>query len=356
MRKIIHIDMDCFFAAVEIRDNPHLIGSPVAVGGAKNRRGVISTCNYEARKYGVHSAMPTYTALQKCPALVILPVNMQKYIQVSKNIHNILKNYTDVIEPLSLDEAFLDVSNTTKYSGSASLTAEHIRQEIYNKEKITASAGISVNKFLAKIASDWNKPNGQFVITPKNIDKFVNTLKIEKIHGVGKVTTQKLKKLGIHTCVDLQKLDLSFLAGKFGKYGIMLYNLSRGKDDREVETYRIRKSLSIEDTYPHNLTSVSDCEINLKVLYSKLIGRLSKYPDKKISTQFIKIKFGNFIQKTAEVKITILSFDTVIHLFAKIIPKMANVDIRLLGVGVRFKEGSNINQLELELNLRCKNN
>ena len=349
MRKIIHIDMDCFFAAVEVRDNPYLKGLPVAVGGAKNRRGVISTCNYEARKYGVHSAMPTYVALRKCPTLLVLPINMQKYINVSQNIHNILKTYTNIIEPLSLDEAFLDVSNTTKYSGSASLMAEHIRQEIYEKERITSSAGISVNKFLAKIASDWHKPNGQFVITPDDIGSFVNNLKIEKIHGVGKVTAKKLQRIGIRTCSDLQKLDLSFLINTFGKYGITLYNLSRGKDDREVETYRIRKSLSVEDTYPCNLTSLDECQINLQELYTKLIKRLSKYPDKKISTQFIKIKFVDFVQRTAESKAKALSFTAFSYLFDKITSKMTNINIRLLGVGVRFRENSNNEQLILEL-------
>jgi len=274
---------------------------------------------------------------------------MQKYIDSSQNIHNILKNYTNVIEPLSLDEAFLDVTNVAKYSGSASLIADHIRQEIYSKEQITASAGISTNKFLAKIASDWNKPNGQFVITPKNINNFINILKIEKIHGVGKVTAKKLKGLGIHTCADLQKLKLPFLIKMFGKYGIMLYNLSRGMDDREVETHRIRKSLSIEDTYPNNLTSINDCKTNLKILYHKLISRLLHHPNKKISTLFIKIKFGNFVQKTTENKIKTLSFDTVVYLLSKTVSQIDNLDIRLLGIGVRFYESHDVKQLKLDL-------
>jgi DNA polymerase-4 len=206
-RKIIHIDMDCFYAAVETRDNPDLQGKPVAIGGSANKRGVLSTCNYEARTFGLHSAMLTATALQRCRQLVLLPVNMQKYRQASTQIHQIFHRYTDLIEPLSLDEAYLDVTDNTDCQGSASLLAKQIRSEIEQELRLTASAGIAPNKFLAKIASDWHKPNGQFVIPPEAIEEFMIELSVKKIPGVGKVTAEKLHKLGISTCGQLQNIS-----------------------------------------------------------------------------------------------------------------------------------------------------
>jgi len=245
-RKIIHIDMDCFYAAVEIRDNPTLQDKPVAIGGTSKQRGVLCTCNYEARKYGLHSAMPTWIALQKCPELILLPVNMAKYKEVSQSIRQVFSNYTDLIEPISLDEAFLDVSSSDLHKGSATLMAKAIRSDIYQKEHLVASAGVSFNKFLAKIASDWNKPNGQYVIPPQHKDKFISDLPVSKIYGVGRVTANKLHGLNIHTCSDLQQWKLNELLDIFGKYGSVLYYLSRGIDNRVIQTTREAKSVSVE--------------------------------------------------------------------------------------------------------------
>ena len=205
-RKIIHIDMDSFYASVEVRDNPQLKGLPIAVGGSAQTRGVLATCSYEARKFGIHSAMPVSMALRKCPELIILPVRMTIYKEVSAHIHAIFLQYTDLVEPLSLDEAYLDVTDVTLCKNSATLMAKQIRQEILATQGLTASAGIAPNKFLAKVASDWNKPNGQKVITPDEVDEFVHQLPVNCISGVGKVTAKHMTALNLKTCGDLQAL------------------------------------------------------------------------------------------------------------------------------------------------------
>jgi DNA polymerase-4 len=259
MKKIIHIDMDCFYAAIEMRDNPRLKNKPVAVGGNPEKRGVICSCNYIARKFGVHSAMATAKALRICPKLILLPVNMEKYRAASEKIHKIFRSFTDIIEPLSLDEAYLDVTDCKHFCGSATLIAKSIRDKINWQLKLTASAGVAPNKLLAKIASDWNKPNGQLVITPENIESFISSLPVKKIFGVGKVTAEKLTKLGIKTCADLQKISLHDLIKRFGNFGAQLYELCRGIDNREVKPNRIRKSLSVEETFMQDLVSQDEC-------------------------------------------------------------------------------------------------
>ncbi|MCE3269463.1 MAG: dinB, partial [Burkholderiales bacterium] len=206
-RKIIHIDMDCFYAAIEIRDNPELINKPVAVGG-NSERSVLCTCNYVARRYGVHSAMSSRIAKSKCKDLIILPVNMSKYKKAAKIIQSIFFEFTNLVEPLSLDEAYLDVTSNQNHNNSASLIAQDIRERIWDEVNLTASAGIAPNKFLAKIASGWNKPNGQFVIPPNMINSFVANLPVEKIFGVGKVTLAKLHKMNIKKCIDVQEFSL----------------------------------------------------------------------------------------------------------------------------------------------------
>lgn len=226
-RKIIHIDMDCFFAAIEIRDNPLLKNKPVAIGGLPENRGVLSTCNYIARKYGLHSAMPSVRALQLCPKLILLPVKMEKYKAASKVLYRIFKQYTPLVEPLSLDEAFIDVTDCQYCKGSATLIAETIKRRIKKELKLTASAGVAPNKFLAKVASDWEKPDGLFVITPDKIDLFIQKLPIEKIFGVGRVTAKKLHAVQIKTCHDLQQFSLAQLQEKFGKMGERFYDLCR---------------------------------------------------------------------------------------------------------------------------------
>lgn len=228
MRKIIHVDMDCFFAAVEMRDNPALRDIPIAIGGSRERRGVISTANYPARKFGVRSAMPTGMALKLCPHLTLLPGRFDAYKEASNHIREIFSRYTSRIEPLSLDEAYLDVTDSVHCHGSATLIAQEIRQTIFSELQLTASAGVAPVKFLAKIASDMNKPNGQFVITPAEVPAFLQTLPLAKIPGVGKVSAAKLEAMGLRTCGDVQKCDLVILLKRFGKFGRILWERSRG--------------------------------------------------------------------------------------------------------------------------------
>ena len=335
-RKIIHLDMDCFYAAVEIRDNPSLKNKPVAIGGPAHQRSVLATCNYEARQYGLHSAMPTSRALQLCPSLILLPVNMQKYRDISKSIFKTFKEYTEIIEPLSLDEAFLDVSENTECHGSATWLAEIIRQRIFAQQQLTVSAGIAPNKFLAKIASDWQKPNGLFTIKPEMVIDFMLGLPVGKIPGVGEVTENKLHQLNIKTCGDLQRIEKQVLEETLGKLGERLYTLCRGIDDRPVNPNRIRKSLSAETTFPHDLSSLAECITAAAPLYTKLIEQLKKHDDREIHKLYIKIKFFDFTQTTVECtaeKPEQEKFETLIATGYQ----RENKAVRLLGLGVRFK-------------------
>ena len=222
MRKIIHCDCDCFYAAVEMRDDPSLINIPIAIGGRSDRRGVISTCNYPARKFGIHSAMATAQALKRCPQLHLISGNMQKYRDASKQIFAIYREITDQIEPLSLDEAFLDVSDIDKFSGSATRIAQYLRYRVEKEVGITISAGVAPNKFLAKIASDWNKPNGLKVVTPNDVESFVQHLSVKKIPGVGKKTAEKMRSIGIETCEHIREKSPEFLQQYFGTFGAIV--------------------------------------------------------------------------------------------------------------------------------------
>lgn len=335
-RKIIHIDMDCFYAAIEVRDNPALNNLPVAVGGSASGRGVLCTCNYVARKYGVRSAMPTAQALKLCPDLVLLPVNMTKYKQASKRIQAIFHEYTNLVEPLALDEAFIDVTECLKYNGSATLIAEEIRRKIWESEKLTASAGVSCNKFLAKIASGWNKPNGIFVIKPGEVEGFIAKLSVKHLFGVGRVTAAKMAKLNLHTCTDLKRLALTELSDKFGKLGAQLYYQVRGIDNRPVNPNLIRKSLSVETTFAKNINDITLIHTKLNDLYQNLLLRLETANlSTPIRSQFIKIKFGDFTQSTAEITTTMVNLDKFINLFDQRYAS-CNKEIRLLGVGVNF--------------------
>jgi DNA polymerase-4 len=247
VRKIIHIDMDCFYAAVEQRDNPELRGKPVAVGG-NDKRGVVATCSYEARAFGVKSAMPIEKARRLCPALLVLPVRMQAYREESARIQEILHRYSDLVEPVSLDEAFLDVTATTGESGSASVLAREIRTTLWKERRLTASAGIGPNPLIAKIASDWRKPNGQFTVAPEEVEAFMASLPIERLRGVGPVMQEALHNLGIFQVRQLLDWSLPDLVARFGKMGASLYRQCRGLDDREVQPNRRRKQISTETT------------------------------------------------------------------------------------------------------------
>jgi len=334
MRKIIHVDCDCFYAAVEMRDNPSLVGKPIAVGGSADRRGVLSTCNYEARAFGLHSAMPTAQALKLCPNVILLPHRFDVYKEASKQVNEIYRRYTEIIEPLSLDEAFLDVSDVELLHGSATLIAKDICQAIEKEVGITASAGIAPNKFLAKVASDWNKPNGVFVIPPDDIDGFVLQLPVKKIPGVGKSTMKKMTSLGVATCADLQQQDLHQLIKSFGRFGKRLADLSRGIDNREVKTSRIRKSISVENTYSEDLNddlSLMQAHRELLLTFKRRFDRVKdKYAIHKL---YVKIKFNDFTSTTMECrgnKIDPIVFEELL-IQAR---QRKELPVRLLGIGV----------------------
>ncbi|CDZ78052.1 DNA polymerase IV [Legionella massiliensis] len=335
-RKIIHIDMDCFYAAIEIRDNPSLKDRPVAVGGSADRRGVLCTCNYLAREYGVRAAMPTAKALRLCPDLIVLPVNMKKYQQISEQLHKIFHQYTHFVEPLSLDEAYLDVTDCELYQGSATWIAEAIRAEIRQQTGLTASAGVAPNKFLAKIASAWKKPDGLFVISPPRVMAFVNHLEVNKLFGVGKVTAAKLHDRNIRTCADLQEIPLRLLIQDFGKLGEHLYHQCRGIDNRPVQPNRLRKSLSVETTLTEDIRDSNQALAIIDKLNDELIRRINESAAKfAIKNLYIKIKFDDFQLVSAETKGSQVDLQQFHDLFNKLYREQKA--IRLLGVGVHFQ-------------------
>jgi DNA polymerase IV len=296
MRKIIHIDMDAFYASVEQRDDPSLRGRPVAVGYA-TKRGVVAAASYEARKFGVRSAMPSSTAMRKCPELTFVPPRFEVYRAVSREIHAIFADYTLLIEPLSLDEAYLDVTDNLRGIPTASATASEIRAHILEKTGLTASAGISYNKFLAKLASDHRKPNGQFVVTPAMGGAFVETLPIGKFHGVGPVTADKMNRLGILTGADLRKQSLAFLQQHFGKSGCWYYAIANGEDDRPVVPNRPRKSSGSETTFANDLTDPADIEVGVLAMAEQVWTWCEK-GNAYGRTVTVKIKYADFRQAT----------------------------------------------------------
>ncbi|WP_273382725.1 DNA polymerase IV [Actinobacillus porcinus] len=350
-RKIIHIDMDCFYAAVEMREDPTLVGKPVAVGGTSRQRGVLTTCNYEARKFGCRSAMPTAQAVKLCPNLILLPVRMELYKAVSAQIHAIFRRYTDIIEPLSLDEAYLDVTDCPQCSGSATWIAQEIRQAIFDELHLTASAGIAPLKFLAKIASDQNKPNGQCVIRPNDVEQFVATLPLHKIPGVGKVTSEHLRKMGLETCRDVQKLSLPILVNQFGKMGKRIWDFSHGIDEREVQPHRERKSVGVERTLSYNISTLEEAQDILTALYPELERRtLRAKPDIPLHhyrKMGVKLKFEDFHVTTLEKSAVEFSLETFRQLLEKIWERCHGRAVRLVGVHVIVPEESNEIQLGL---------
>ena len=333
-RAIIHLDMDCFYAAIEVRDRPALRGKPVGVGGTRNR-GVLTTCNYEAREFGVRSAMPTFMALQRCPQLILLPTRFDVYRREAAVIRGILQRFTSLIEPLSLDEAYLDVS---AHPGAPAALAQVIRDAIFQKTKLTSSAGIAPNKLLAKIASEMNKPNGQFEITPEQVADFMQELPVRKIWGIGEKTEHKLERLAVRTCGDLQRFSRAELVEQFGKFGLELFDLCRGIDDRAVEPDRPRKSLSTEETFSFDLQTLEQCEEQLEELFTDLMAELAqKESTRPVAKILVKLKFNDFTRTTAEragLEPSIGGFRTLLaEAFAR-----TGKPVRLLGVGVRFSE------------------
>lgn len=291
-RKIIHIDMDAFFASVEQRDQPGLRGKPVAVGGS-SLRGVVASASYEAREYGVRSAMPSVTAKRLCPGLIFVKSRFDVYREVSQQIRDIFFEYTDLVEPLSLDEAYLDVTEAKKGPRSATLIAKQIRRRIQEETGLTASAGISFNKFIAKVASDINKPNGMKVITPEEAIPFLERLPIEKFHGIGKVTAQKMRRMGIYTGADIKKLSLIDLVRRFGKAGQRYYRIVRAEDERPVNPKRIRKSIGAERTFPEDIHETGE----MKERLAHIAGVVFDYMEKRHNfgrTVTLKVKTPEF--------------------------------------------------------------
>ncbi len=325
--------MDCFYAAIEVRDRPSLRGKPVGVGGARDRRGVLTTCNYEARKFGVRSAMPTFMALQRCPNLIMLPTRFDVYRRESAIIRGILHRFSPLVEPLSLDEAYLDI---TDHPGAPGPLAHVIRKLIFQKTKLTASAGIGPNKLIAKIASDMNKPDGQCEVTTEQIPAFMAALPVRKLWGIGQVTEQKLEKLGVNTCAQLQRFSKTQLSEHFGKFGLELYDQCRGIDERPVEPDRERKSLSNEETFSTNLETLEQCEEELQHLFEELAAELAqKATARTITKIFVKLKFNDFTRTTVERAGLPLSLENLRVLLEEGFARTGK-SVRLLGVGVRF--------------------
>ncbi len=359
-RKIIHIDMDAFYASIEQRDRPELKGKPIVVGGSpEGRGGVVATASYEARKFGIRSAMPSKKAKQLCPHVILRRPRFDVYKSVSEKIRDIFHRYTDKIEPLSLDEAFLDVTTDKQNIGSAIEIAKQIRQAIKDELQLTASAGVSINKFVAKIASDINKPDGLTFIGPSKIKSFMEKLPVDKFFGVGKVTAEKMKKMGLHTGADLKKLSEQEMVKQFGKPGRFFYQIVRGIDDREVESHRETKSVGAEDTFPFDLETMEEMHHELDKIANLVHDRLRRH-GLKGRTVTLKIKFSDFkiITRSKSYPDPIDDFDPILTTAKQLLESVDVVSkkVRLLGVSlsnfgsVQVKERRNdIDQLSLDL-------
>ena len=335
-RKIIHIDMDAFYASIEQRDNPDLKGKPVIVGGSPQGRGVVATCSYEARKYGIHSAMPCKTAYKRCPYAVFVRPRFEVYKSISYEIREIFYKYTDLVEPLSLDEAYLDVTNNKMNIKYATDIAKRIKQEIYDKTGLTASAGVSYNKFLAKLASDYKKPAGLTVIREDNTQKFLDDLPISKFFGVGKVTQKVLNNLGKNNGYDLRKLEINELESIFKNRGYLFYQLARGIDHRDVEPHRERKSIGSETTLVENLDIEDEKLINILDELCEEVSQRAEYLNKCGRTVVLKVKYSDFTQITRSTSVNkeISSHEdirtNIYNLFKNI--EHNHKEIRLIGV------------------------
>jgi len=351
MRKIIHIDMDAFFASVEQLDNPELRGRPVAVGGS-GERSVVAAASYEARKFGVRSAMPSVTAKRLCPDLIFVKHHFERYHEISGEVFRIFKSYTELVEPLSIDEAFLDVTDDIQKIGSATLIAKRIKKDIREKTGLTASAGISINKFLAKIASEVKKPDGLFVIKPEEAEKYIENLPIEKFYGIGKVTASKMHKLGIHNGSDLKRWDLLSLVRNFGKSGAFYYDIVRGIDDRPVEPESERKSVGTELTFEKDLTTNFEIIAELYKIEKELMKRLDE-AETTGRTITVKVKFSDFRQLTRSKTLQnyVRDFDT-LHIEVTSIRKSLELPgnrIRLLGVSISNLENDESSDRQMNL-------
>ncbi|WLD56636.1 DNA polymerase IV [Salinispirillum sp. LH 10-3-1] len=345
-RKIIHVDMDCFFAAVEMRDRPELRTLPIAIAGSVHR-GVVATCNYPARQFGVKSAMATAHALKLCPQLVLVPGNMEKYRQASQHIRSIMERYATAIEPLSMDEAYLDVTGSELFSGSATRIAEHLRQTIFEETGLTASAGVAPNKFLAKIASDENKPDGLYVIAPEHVSAFVRNLPLRKLPGIGKKGAERLESLGLYLCSDVQEAPLDFLVRHCGSMTEQLLKRSQGIDNRPVQTSRERKSVGVERTLMEDLSSQESCLAKAMELWPRLQDRLvNAGAERYVRSISVKLKFNDFLLTTAEKRCQDISADDIRELVAQGWQRGHGKPVRLVGLQAGLLNQSS-RQLEL---------
>ncbi|MCB5162254.1 DNA polymerase IV [Marinomonas algarum] len=336
-RKIIHIDADCFYASIEMRDNSDLRTIPIAIGGSSTNRGVLATANYCAREFGVRSAMPTATAKRLCPDLLVIPGNMAKYRLASEQMQAIFRDFTEWIEPLSLDEAYLDVTNSSHFQGSATRIAKEIRLRIQQEVGITVSAGVATNKFLAKVASDWDKPDGLTVIPPEKQAEFVLDVPVKCISGIGQVAQEKLAKLHVFTCRDLQSVDFHVLQKQFGSMAFRLSQFALGIDDRPVSVSRERKSVSVEHTYPQDLPNLTACHSVLPLLLVELKKRMAgKSYEAQLSKYYLKVKFNDFKQTTVERPIKSKLSDDVFGELLREAFMRGDRPVRLIGVGFRL--------------------
>lgn len=334
VRKIIHVDMDAFYASVEQRDDPSLRGKPVAVGGSRER-GVVAAASYEARRYGVRSAMSSAAARRRCPELIFVPPRFDVYREISRDIRAIFAEYTPLIEPLSLDEAYLDVTVNLKGLPSATRTALEIRARILERTGLTASAGVSYNKFLAKLASDQNKPNGQFVVTPSQGPAFVAALPVERFHGVGPVTADRMKQLGILTGMDLRQCSLLFLRQHFGKAGDYYYGAARGEDHRPVRADRPRKSLGSEETFERDLTDEAQLLAGLMPSVDSVWSHIERQGTRG-RTVTLKVRYADFRQVTRSRTLSepVMDRDTLLSVATELLRMLLPVEqgVRLLGL------------------------
>lgn len=343
--------MDAFYVSVEIRDNPELANKPVAVGGSRKSRGVLSTSNYIARQYGVRSAMPTSVALRKCPDLILVPGRMEVYKSVSSKIREIFERYTDLIEPLSLDEAYLDVSDCQLFSGSATLIAQDICRSIHDELDLTASAGVAPLKFLAKVASDLNKPNGIYVIPPKDINTFIDDMELKKIPGVGKVTDEKLLLDNFKFGRDIKASSLGYLTSKYGKLGRLLWDRCSGSDDRPIMVSRERKSVGVERTFPEDISNLSTLDDILKnKLLPELQKRVAKHLiDRDIGKLGVKVKFSDFHQTTKEISTNTIDQVVLSDLLTEAFARGDGKQVRLLGIHIGLSSHKNeVDQISFE--------
>lgn len=336
-RKIIHIDMDAFYTSVEQRDHPEYRGRPVVVGGAPERRGVVAAASYEARKYGIHSAMASQRAVKLCRDLVFLSPRFDAYKAVSMEIREIFHQYTDLVEPLSLDEAYLDVTENRFSNPSATRIAKEIKQKILEKTGLTASAGVSFNMFLAKIASDMNKPDGLTVITPETAEGFIESLAIDKFYGIGHVTAGKMRQMGIQTGADLKRFSELEMLQTFGKSGLFYYRMVRGEDDRPVEPHRVRKSIGAENTFVEDLTEIPELLSQLHPLAEEVVDWMNSR-EVYGRTVTLKVKYADFQQVTRSktLESQVADLETLMHLCGELIQttEAGTRPVRLIGVSL----------------------